>query len=134
MAFIVCVIEPDKIDLIRKIHLPNFMDILHLHSFSYRKISYRWSGLLSQMMDFWASIAPSHVKLLICYLSLVAWYMVQWLLLWLTVTQSYSTRHFNSPPSQLLSLPPLSCSISNLSAPLCATHEIFIFLKKMAGK
>ena len=63
MAFIVCVIGPGKIGLVSKIHL--FIDVIQLHSFSYRQSSYRWSGLLSQMVEFWASITSSHMTLLI---------------------------------------------------------------------
>ena len=57
---IVCVIGPGKsaqsLGIILQLHTPFHTD---------KAASLRWPGLLSQMVDFWTSITPSHVRVLI---------------------------------------------------------------------
>ena len=63
MMFLVCLIGSGKIDLTHFL-----MDTLQLHSspsFSHRECYYGSQGLLLQLVCFWISIRPSHMRLLI---------------------------------------------------------------------
>ena len=62
MVFIVFVIGHGKIWLICNIH---FIDECITATLLYTQSSCRWSGLLFQMMDFWVSITPNHIRLFI---------------------------------------------------------------------